>query len=98
MLVETLAEAYTLSWRVHMRCAWGKRDGMKSVRECLFRCELDMETLAATRGRDFPLARLAERLRCPRCGSRPNPSDLRPTVRCCVRAPTVDWLTAKKKT
>jgi hypothetical protein len=45
-------------------------DRMKSTRECVFRCELDMETLVCTRGRAFPLARLAERLRCPRCGSR----------------------------
>ena len=30
----------------------------------------DLETLVCTRGRDFPLARIAERLRCPRCGCR----------------------------
>lgn len=42
---------------------------MKRTRDCIFRCELDLETLVCTRGRDFPLARLAERLRCPRCGS-----------------------------
>jgi hypothetical protein len=70
MLVETLGEAWSLGWRVHMRCAKPTREGMKSVRECIFRCELDMETLVCTRGRAFPLARLAERLRCPRCGSR----------------------------
>ncbi|WP_234823080.1 hypothetical protein [Ensifer adhaerens] len=29
-----------------------------------------MLTLVTTRGRDFPLALLASRLRCPRCGSR----------------------------
>ena len=29
-----------------------------------------MPALVATRGRDFPLAMLAIRLRCPRCGSR----------------------------
>ncbi|RVJ38498.1 hypothetical protein CN180_22190 [Sinorhizobium medicae] len=29
-----------------------------------------MLTLVATRGRDFPMAMLASRLRCPRCGSR----------------------------
>ena len=28
----------------------------------------DMQTLVTTRGRDFPLARLASRLRCPNCG------------------------------
>ena len=70
MAVETLGEAWNLGWRVHIRCAWGKRDGLKSIRECLFSAELDLQTLVCTRGRDFPLARLAERLRCPRCGSR----------------------------
>jgi hypothetical protein len=71
MAVESLGEAYSLSWRVHMRCVQGPRDGpMKRKRACVFRCELDMETLVATRGRDFPLARLAQRLRCPRCGAR----------------------------
>ena len=68
--METLGEAHSLSWRVHIRCAHGRRDGMKSIRECIFSAELDMMTLVATRGRDFPLARLADRLRCPRCGSR----------------------------
>jgi hypothetical protein len=34
------------------------------------RRELDMQTLVCTRGRDFPVAHLAERLRCPRCGCR----------------------------
>jgi len=70
MPVETLGEAWNLNWRVHMRCAHGQRDGMKRVRDCLFRCELDVETLVCTRGRAFPLASLSERLRCPRCGSR----------------------------
>lgn len=70
MAVETLGEALDFSWRVTVRCAWGKRDGMKSVRECVYGGELDMQTLVWTRGRDFPLARLESRLKCPRCGSR----------------------------
>ena len=53
-----------------MRCAFGKRDAMKSIRECQYRRELDLETLVCTRGRDFPLGSLASRLKCPRCGSR----------------------------
>lgn len=44
--------------------------GMKSIRECHERFELEMWTLLWTRGRNFPLAQLASRLRCPRCGSR----------------------------
>ena len=70
MSVETLGEAFSAGWRVTMRCAWGNRDGMKNIRECTHRLELDMATLVATRGRDFPLSRLETRLRCPRCGSR----------------------------
>ncbi len=43
---------------------------MKRVRECVYGGELDLQTLVWTRGRDFPLARLESRLKCPRCGSR----------------------------
>lgn len=70
MQVETLGEARSLGWLVHMRCAFGRREGLKSVRQCLYRKQLDLETLVCTRGRDFPLSRLELRLRCPRCGSR----------------------------
>jgi hypothetical protein len=45
------------------------RDGMKRVRECVYRAELDLQTLIWTRG-DFPLTMLESRLKCPRCGSR----------------------------
>jgi hypothetical protein len=70
MPVETLGEAWNLSWRVRMRCLDDGMDGLKHKRECGYRATLDMETLVCTRGRDFPLARIAERLRCPRCGCR----------------------------
>ncbi|HEY2534676.1 MAG TPA: hypothetical protein VGJ20_43345 [Xanthobacteraceae bacterium] len=70
MTVETIGEAYSLGWRVTARCAFGKEDSRTSVRECVFRQELDMATLVWTRGRNFPLSRLESRLRCPRCGSR----------------------------
>jgi hypothetical protein len=49
MAVETLAEALSCGWRVTARCAHGKRDGMKSIKECVYRAELDMETLVCTR-------------------------------------------------
>ena len=29
---------------------------------------IDVQTLVCIRGRDFPLARIASRLRCPNCG------------------------------
>lgn len=72
MAVETLGEAYSLGWRVMVRCVHSREDGAhsKSSRECINRKELDMETLVWTRGRGFPLSRLESRLRCPRCGSR----------------------------
>lgn len=70
MSVETLGKASDEGWRVTARCAWGKRDGMKSRHECLHREELDLATLVWTRGRAFPLSSQETRLRCPRCGSR----------------------------
>jgi hypothetical protein len=71
MGVETIGEAYSLGWRVNVRCVYSREDGAhsKSSRECTYRGELDMETLVCTRGRAFPLSRLGSRLRCPRCGS-----------------------------
>jgi hypothetical protein len=70
MTIETVGEAWQHGWRVTARCAHGKRDGMKSIRECIYKEELDLRTLVWTRGRAFPLSLLASRLRCPRCGSR----------------------------
>jgi hypothetical protein len=69
-MVETIRQARDYGWKAKARCAYGKRDAMKSIRACIQATDLDMDTLVWTRGRDFPLARLAERLRCPRCGSR----------------------------
>jgi hypothetical protein len=43
---------------------------MKHRRACDYRKVLDLETLVCTRGRDFPIAQIAQRLRCPRCGCR----------------------------
>ncbi len=69
---ETIGEAYSLGWRVTARCVHSREDGAhsKSSRTCIYRKELDMETLVCTRGRAFPLSRLESRLRCPKCGSR----------------------------
>jgi hypothetical protein len=35
---------------------------------CRYETALCLKTLVATRGRDFPLARIASRIRCPDCG------------------------------
>jgi hypothetical protein len=69
MSIETLGEAFKAGWRITVRCAWGKREGLKSIRECRHTYELDMQTLIWTRGADLPLSLLEDRLRCPRCRS-----------------------------
>jgi hypothetical protein len=46
-----LAKLLFYGWRVTVRCAAGKQDGRHRHKECVYRAELDMETLAWTRGR-----------------------------------------------
>jgi hypothetical protein len=70
MEIETLGEAWNHSVKLTARCAWGRREGLKSIRECANRYELDVYSLLWTRGRDFPVGLLSERMRCPKCGSR----------------------------
>jgi hypothetical protein len=53
-----------------VRCADGYREGTRSMRRCVYRKQLDLETLVSTRGPNFPLSRLESRLMCPACGSR----------------------------
>jgi hypothetical protein len=65
--VETLGDAYSAGWSVRVRCSREDPRGSRASR-CDFEGALDMATLVCTRGRGFPLARLASRLRCPRCG------------------------------
>jgi len=69
-MAETLGEAHDLGWKMRVRCAFGKRGGMKSIRECTFNAYLDLPTMLWTRGREMPLTALEGRLKCPACGSR----------------------------
>jgi DNA-directed RNA polymerase subunit RPC12/RpoP len=69
-MIETLADARAAGARITARCAWGRREGLKSIRECKARVDLDLETLVWTRGAAFPVSMLEGRLRCPACGSR----------------------------
>ncbi len=55
MEVETLGVARSLAGSVHMRCANGYRLETRSMRKCVYRKQLDLETLVATRGPNFPL-------------------------------------------
>jgi hypothetical protein len=66
-MIETLREAYSLGVRVTMRCAWGKRAGLKTIRECQYTKELELESVICTRGAGFTLSGLEGRLKCPRC-------------------------------
>jgi len=66
----TLGEEHDLGRKLTVYCRVGKQEGMKAIRECTARAELDLETLVWTRGRDFPITRLDSRMKCPRCGSR----------------------------
>jgi hypothetical protein len=43
MAIETLGEARDLGW-ITARCAWGTLEAMKSIRECVYRAELDTST------------------------------------------------------
>ena len=51
MEVETLGVARSLGWKVHMRCANGYRRETRSMRKCVYRKQLDLETLVARAGR-----------------------------------------------
>jgi hypothetical protein len=42
MAVETFSEAWQLGWRITARCAWDKREGMKSARPCVYTYDLDL--------------------------------------------------------
>ena len=70
MSIETLAEARDAGVSITARCAWGRQEAMKRIRECKASIRLDLDTLIWTRGAAFPISMLEGRLKCPRCGSR----------------------------
>jgi len=61
LMVETLGEARANGWRITARCGWGKREAMKSIRECKASIQLDLDTLIWTRGAVFPVSMLEGR-------------------------------------
>ena len=69
-MVETLSEALDQDWTLQLFCGRGKREAMKSIRECLASIDADLASIVWTRGREFPMALIGSRLKCPRCGSR----------------------------
>lgn len=66
--ITTLGEALDAGWGVRMRCLRGDQRGIVKIDACRYETALDLKSLVATRGRAFPLARLASRIRCPNCG------------------------------
>ena len=64
----TLGEAWRLGWVYTARCYWlGVSKHGQRIPFCDHRYQLDMTTLVWTRGEKFPLGKLSECLRCPRC-------------------------------
>ncbi|MGD9766604.1 MAG: hypothetical protein AB7U62_03090 [Pseudolabrys sp.] len=73
MTVETLGEAWKLGWTCSAHCLWFSptKGGQRMAPRCDKHFKLDMLTLVITRGRLFPLARMQDVMRCPRCGNMP---------------------------
>ncbi|WP_336801499.1 hypothetical protein [Kaistia sp. MMO-174] len=70
MSIETLGQAWSAGWRVKARCLGRDASTKKGTRPCLRNIDIDMGTLLWTRGRDFPISMLPQRLKCPSCGCR----------------------------
>lgn len=68
MSIETLGEAYRLSWRVRLRCVRGYIESPAKIQPCGHQAALDLATLVWAK--NFPLGRLGSRLMCPVCGNR----------------------------
>jgi hypothetical protein len=64
----TLGEALDAGWKVRMRCQRGDQRGIVKIDTCRHEATLCLLTLVSTRGRAFPIARIADRIRCPNCG------------------------------
>lgn len=64
----TLGSAFLAGLKPYAECRRGKRSGPVKIVPCGYRSELHLETLIWTRGAKYPCARLAQRLKCPRCG------------------------------
>jgi hypothetical protein len=68
--VETLVDAWRAGWTASARCKGRNARTKNGTKPCPQQLDLDMRTLMWTRGADFPIAMLSERLMCPSCRSR----------------------------
>lgn len=66
----TLGEAWLWGYSPHVRCNRGKRIGPVKVEPCGYTADLDLATLLWAKGARYPVSRLSQRLKCPRCGGR----------------------------
>jgi hypothetical protein len=53
--VESSGAPFEAGWRITARCAWGKREGMKTRRDCRYTRELET-SLCRAQGRSNPKA------------------------------------------
>jgi hypothetical protein len=65
---QTIGAAFLAGLLPHARCLRGRHMGPVKVEPCGYDAMLDLESLIWTRGSKFPCWRLAQRLKCPRCG------------------------------
>jgi hypothetical protein len=65
---QTLGAAFLAGLQVHAMCRRGNRIGIVKVEPCGYDAMLELESLIWTRGAKYPCWRLAQRLKCPRCG------------------------------
>jgi len=63
MDIESLGDVWQAGARLYVRCAKPHRDGLKSVRACGNRHEVDVQTLVWTRGKTFPISMLSSRMK-----------------------------------
>jgi hypothetical protein len=66
--ITTLGQAFDAGWKIRMQCRRGDHRGIVKIDECRYEASLCLLTLVATRGRAFPIAPIADRIRCPNCG------------------------------
>jgi hypothetical protein len=68
--ISTLGEAHDHGWIIKVYCREGYIDNRTSQSKCHWSYTPDMMTLLLTRGRNFPLLRLDQMVKCPNCGRR----------------------------
>jgi hypothetical protein len=82
MSIETLGEAYRLSWRVRARCLRGTVETPTRLQRCDYQAELDMQTLVWAKGLRFPLGRAGEPPHVPTLRQHGCKRDLRAATDC----------------